>query len=269
MHTSTMVAKGKGDIVVSIESTPRGEWGLTASTLKLIACILMVVDHVGMTFFPGAVVWRAVGRLAFPLFAFFIAEGCRYTRSKGRRLGLLLAVGGGFALVYALYAGELYGNIFLTFSVSVCMIYLLQNVKRTILEKRDALRGVGALLLLAAALVGAAVLFRVVHFEYGYTGMLLPLLVSLPDFHGMSVSPRVSRLDKHGVRLSCMTVGLLLLSINGRMGQVQFFCLLSLIPLSLYNGQVGRRGWKYGFYLFYPLHLLVIEGLAMLIDHIG
>lgn len=249
---------------------PRGGLrGLTASTLKLVACILMAVDHAGMTFFPDVIAWRAVGRLSFPLFAFFIAEGCRYTRNKAKRLGLLLAVGGGFALVYALYAGEVYGNIFLTFSVSVCMIYLCQNAKRWFFERRDVLRGAGALALLAAALLGAAVLFRFVHFEYGYTGMLVPLLVSLPDFYGMDVSRRLSRLDTHAARLACMAVGLVLLSLNGRMGRVQFFCLLALIPLALYNGQIGRRGWKYGFYLFYPLHLLVIEGVAMLLEYIS
>ena len=229
----------------------------------------MVVDHVGMTFFPDVIALRAVGRLSFPLFAFFIAEGCRYTRNKARRLGLLLAVGGCFALLYALYAGELYGNIFLTFSVSVCMIYLCQYAKRAIFERRDCLRSVGTLCLFMGALGGAAVLFRFVHFEYGYTGMLVPLFVSLPDFHGMDVSPRVARLDIHAIHLACMTVGLVLLSFNGRMGQVQFFCLLALVPLALYNGQVGRRGWKYGFYLFYPLHLLVIEGLALIVEYIA
>ncbi len=250
-------------------SSRGGFRGLTASTLKLVACILMAVDHVGMTFFPDRIAWRAVGRLAFPLFAFFIAEGCRYTRNKLKRLGLLLAVGGGFALVYALYAGEVYGNIFLTFSVSVCMIYLWQNVKRWLFERRDALRSAGALALLAVALLGAAVLFRLVHFEYGYTGMLVPLFVSLLDFRGMNVSPRWARLDTHAARLACMTVGLVMLSLNGRMGQVQFFCLLALIPLALYNGQIGRRGWKYGFYLFYPMHLLVIEGVAMLLEYLS
>lgn len=250
-------------------TAPRVGWGLPASTLKLIACILMVVDHVGMTFFPDVMALRAVGRLAFPLFAFFIAEGCRYTRNKAKRLGLLLAVGGGFALVYALYAGEVYGNIFLTFSVSVCMIYLWQYAKRAIFERRDALRGAGAIVLLTAALLGAAVLFRLVHFEYGYTGMLVPLFVCLLDFHGMEVSPRLAWLDTHATHLVCMAVGLVLLSLNGRMGRVQFFCLLSLIPLALYNGQVGRCGWKYGFYLFYPLHLLIIEGAAMLLEYLS
>ena len=259
----------KGDFVPHATIKPRGGFtGLPASTLKLIACILMMVDHVGMTFFSDVIFLRAVGRLAFPLFAFFIAEGCRYTRNKAKRLGLLLAMGGGFALVYALYAGELYGNIFLTFSVSVCMIYLCQLAKRAIFERRDLIRGVGTLCLFIGALGGAAVLFRLVHFEYGYTGMLVPLFINLFDFHGMAVSPRVARLDTHAARLVCMTVGLILLSFNGRMREVQFCCLLALIPLALYNGQIGRRGWKYGFYLFYPLHLLVIEGLALVIEHI-
>jgi len=144
----------------------------------------------------------------------------------------------------------------------------LPSVGETILSYENygyAAGGKGANCAVAAALLGAAVLFRFVHFEYGYTGMLVPLFVSLPDFHGMEASPRLSRLDTHAARLACMAVGLVLLSLNGRMGQMQFFCLLSLIPLALYNGQIGRRGWKYGFYLFYPLHLLLIYFLNTMV----
>ena len=55
---------------------------ISGSTLKIIGCILMIVDHVGCILFPRIMFFRIVGRLAMPIFAFLIAEGCYYTKNK-------------------------------------------------------------------------------------------------------------------------------------------------------------------------------------------
>ena len=55
--------------------------GLTGNQLKLIALITMTIDHVGMMLLPQLRILRAIGRIAFPIFAYMIAEGCRYTHS--------------------------------------------------------------------------------------------------------------------------------------------------------------------------------------------
>lgn len=68
---------------------------MTGFHLKLIALTTMFIDHIGAIFFPQVTLLRAVGRISFPLYAFLIAEGCRYTRDRGRyALGL-----GAFALI--------------------------------------------------------------------------------------------------------------------------------------------------------------------------
>ena len=54
--------------------------GLNALALKLIAAAAMLCDHTAVVFFNGNYAMRAAGRLAFPIFAFFIAEGYLYTR---------------------------------------------------------------------------------------------------------------------------------------------------------------------------------------------
>ncbi len=67
---------------------------LTAFHLKMAALITMVIDHTAAALtLPRGVdtLMRSIGRMAFPIYAFFIAEGCRYTRSRERymlRLGL-------------------------------------------------------------------------------------------------------------------------------------------------------------------------------------
>ena len=68
---------------------------LDGTTLKIIAMISMVFDHVGDMFFPDVMWPRMIGRLAMPIFSFFIAEGFAHTRDKKKYLGRL----GLFALI--------------------------------------------------------------------------------------------------------------------------------------------------------------------------
>jgi len=56
--------------------------GLTNNQLKIIAMLAMLIDHVGMIIFPGIMALRYIGRIALPIFAYMIAEGCHYTRDR-------------------------------------------------------------------------------------------------------------------------------------------------------------------------------------------
>ena len=55
---------------------------LSGNALKMIAAISMLIDHIGLLFFPFNGIFRIFGRLAFPIFAYMIAEGAKYTRNK-------------------------------------------------------------------------------------------------------------------------------------------------------------------------------------------
>lgn len=48
--------------------------------LKLVGLIIMTIDTIGIAFFPNQLIFRLVGRLALPIFAFFIALGAKRTR---------------------------------------------------------------------------------------------------------------------------------------------------------------------------------------------
>ena len=74
--------------------------GLTGNQLKIIAMIAMTCDHVGMQIFPRLLWLRMIGRLAMPIYAFLIAEGCRHTRDRKKYLLRLLGMG---ALCQAVY----------------------------------------------------------------------------------------------------------------------------------------------------------------------
>ena len=55
---------------------------LSGNTLKILAAIFMLIDHAGLMLFDDNEIMRIIGRLAYPIFAFMIAEGCKYTKNK-------------------------------------------------------------------------------------------------------------------------------------------------------------------------------------------
>ena len=103
---------------------------LTGNALKLLAAAFMVADHVGLLFFPGEPAFRLAGRLAYPIFAFMIAEGCHYTRSKGRYFLSVFLLGAVCQLVYFLVDGSWYLSILITFSLAILLIYAFQAFQR-------------------------------------------------------------------------------------------------------------------------------------------
>ena len=57
-------------------------FGLNNNQLKILAIVIMTIDHVGMEIMPQFRILRIIGRLAFPIFAFMIAEGCHHTKNR-------------------------------------------------------------------------------------------------------------------------------------------------------------------------------------------
>lgn len=91
---------------------------LTKNQLKILAMVCMTIDHIGAAFFPQAVWLRVIGRLAFPLFSYCIAEGCRYTRNKARYFGSVFACGAVCVIAFLPFGG-FYGNALITHSAAV------------------------------------------------------------------------------------------------------------------------------------------------------
>lgn len=212
---------------------------LDTDLLKLIAIVCMTFDHVGSSFFPEQPLFRIVGRLAFPIFAYCIVVGCLYTsniRKYALRLGLFALVS---QPIYALPGCEsaaeywerlIYSpNIFFTLLVGLAAVYGLREKKWWITV--------------------AAVLFSAfVNVDYGLYGILLMMLFFL-------LRERRGR--------SALVVGIYLcisftsLSHWPDISALQGFSVLSL-PLIYLPTHTGVKVNKYLFYLYYPLHLLAI-----------
>lgn len=237
---------------------------LSGNTLKLIAAALMVVDHIGVIFFPHDLIWRYIGRVSMPIFAYFIAEGCRYTRSPWGYLGKLLACLVVCQIGNYVGTGSLEVCILGTFLLGAMLLFCLQNAKRAFFGK-DLERGVLWTIVFGVGIAVTYYVNQLIYIDYGFWGCMLPVFAGafcLPENAPM----HLRKLDNKWLSLLCYAVGLCLLSYFDDFSKVQAYCLLALPLLACYSGKRGKGNMKYFFYLFYPLHLALLEGIYMLVS---
>ena len=224
-------------------------WGLSGNQLKLIALITMTIDHIGAYLLPQYRFLRIIGRIAMPIYAFLIAEGCHYTKNKAKYLGLMAGLALVCQVVYYFALDSLYMCILVTFSLSITLIYALQYVQK----KKNTLSCLVFFLVLAGVYwVSVKLPQRLPGFsiDYGLKGILLPVFISL----GTNKQQRILG----------ATVGMCFLAM-GR--TTQWYSLLALPLLALYSGLRGKRNYKYLFYIYYPLHLVAIHGVHWLLSN--
>ena len=224
--------------------------GLTGNQLKLIALVAMTIDHVGMMLFPYEAWFRIVGRLAFPIFAYMIGEGCAYTRRRGRYIGKMAALALACQIVYYLFMDSLYQCVLVTFTLSIGLIFLLDNA----LKRNTA----GSWILAALGLAGVYFLTEILPLfmpgtdygvDYGFFGVLLPVAVYL----GKTGKQKLAFFSLGSVALAAVYGGL------------QWYCLLVLPLLMLYNGTRGKAKLKNLFYIYYPAHLVAIYAIGLVV----
>lgn len=222
--------------------------------LKLIAICTMLIDHMGYTLFPGVMWLRCVGRVAFPIFCFLIAEGCVYTHDRKKYAARLLV----FALLseipYNLMnSGMIWDpydqNVLWTLLTGALVCWLIDWA----LKKCTPL----SFVLTGAAMVAAYWLLEAFRTDYGGWGMLL-----VAAFYGVHRAPSGAV-----VKMIAQAFGLAFFSL-GVMGgylSIELWSLVSLAPIWLYNGQRGfsHKAVQYGFYAFYPVHILILSLIAM------
>ena len=123
----------------------RGFRGLDATALKLIAVLFMTIDHVGA--FCGSFAWvaghmyplRLVGRIAAPVFLFFVAEGLRHTRDKRLYLKRMYLASLCFGLLNAFVGALLgcrFGNIFQSFAWLIGLVLVTESAAEGIRERK-------------------------------------------------------------------------------------------------------------------------------------
>ena len=237
---------------------------MTSNKLKIIACVSMALDHIGFVLFPTVTVFRYIGRLALPIFAFFIAEGCIHTRSKVKYFLQMLSLALFCQIFYIaeeLMSGtisRIYLNVLFTFClsivVSVAYISFVNSIKKGD-KKKSVVFSVAFLASILFAVFCCTALTKIfgvkITVDYGIVGALLPLWA-------------VIFTDKKK-RLIAFSLGTIIYCLGHAATQPYvWYSLLALPLIALYNGERGSKKLKWAFYLFYPLHFAVIYGISLL-----
>lgn len=228
---------------------------LSGSTLKIIALIIMLIDHIGAVIvvrtmstpgfdhdFWNSLYWplRYIGRLAFPIFCFLLVEGfCHTSNVKKYFSGMVL-----FAIISEIpfdlaLTGNLvdfrFQNVFWELAVGILAMIALRYIEKN--EFTYVLQIVLRLAVIAVFALGAEAL----QFDYGMHGIIS--IVALYVF-------RYNKLPQ-----------LLVGAVSFCWEQV---APLAFLLIALYNGKRGRK-IKYAFYIFYPAHLLLLYIIARVI----
>ena len=235
---------------------------LSCTVLKIIACVMMLIDHVGygilhnymavhgMDIAPDVytninkvyTVLRGIGRLAFPIFTFFLVEG--FFRTKNiRKYALRLAV---FAIIsevpfdLGLYGKPFYRdhqNIMISFFLALLMLAFIRFLEKNTLGLSRPV----VYLAQICAVISFADAAYLIHADYSWKCMLLAAVLYFTKdsgaFHLLA-----------GAASTCW----------------EKFAPLSFVLLYFYDPDKKPR-FKYSFYIFYPAHLLIIYLVAKFI----
>lgn len=194
----------------------------------------MALDHTGAVLYPSQIWLRCLGRIAFPIFCFLIVEGFFHTHDVRRYMGRL----GVFALISEIPYDLAFRGVPLEYAHQNVFFTLLIGIGMMVLLERNREWPVKAVILLLA--MWLAVLIRS---DYNFRGVLLIFVFYI----------------FHESRWLAVTAGGFWNFLY--QGVIQKYGVLSVLPLALYNGERGRK-MKYFFYIFYPVHLLLLYGIS-------
>lgn len=228
---------------------------LSANALKLIACVFMAIDHIGFMLFPSQKIFRIIGRIAYPLFAYFLAKGCYYTKNRLKRFLTLFVFAVVCQTVFYIFTKKIQMSILVTFCISELLIYFLCYFKEGLVGEKEFDTYL-SLFLFIFGIVFTFIFCLKVKVDYGFWGCITPVLTAIPMKKQKSIGV---------AELLFLCVGIYTLQFSNTLGYINYFSFLAIPFLLVYNGERGKYNIKYFFYFFYPLHLCVIQGIAYLI----
>ena len=220
--------------------------GISASTLKIIAIIGMTLDHIGSMYrsqlpFPAVCALYALGGLTFPIMAYLLGEGYRHTSNFKKYATRLLIFACLAELPFRLFLNSNRGNVLFTLFLGLLVLYVYEHKSQE---------------LFIVAFIGGTIVST--FFDWG--GMGVPMIVIyyvvknrlsrvvlpylLPAFTILAEAV-VHTIQNHNL---AALPGILYVGVG---------CTLTIPLLLNYNGKKGKS-MKYFFYIYYPLHILVL-----------
>ena len=268
---------------------------LNSFWIRIIALATMTFDHIGVFFGVDALYpFRLIGRIALPLFIFLSVEGALKTSNKKKYILRLSAFAIGAAIVLTIFSflspllkeiayGS--GNIFIDLLLIVLIITILESqnnkIKPLIALPIIYMIVSGVLLKLeGCACNGYYSWFPPgIRLQYGYYSLFLGMGFYLakkiaPKVSPMCVDPEVEQIASNLLSILVLMIStVLFVGINTLFGakyanhldSVQTYAILAGVPILFYSGKKGysAKWFKIAYYLYYPLHLVIIALIFM------
>jgi len=226
--------------------------------IKILACVLMLVDHIGHAFYPGVIELRFIGRLSMPLFAYAIARGAFHTRDRKKYIMRIAGLAVVSQVPFAMFLNvPLFSNLNIAFTwlFALLIIDFYENEKLSRLIKY-----------FLVAVVIAITTF--VKMDYG----LYAVLIVLAFYYLLIKNNKFFEVFFLYFLISIVPIGTTYLQAGAfdigavHMAAFQFVSILAL-PIIKYAAPNERKLKvnKYVFYWFYPVHMAVIVGVSYLL----
>lgn len=223
--------------------------GLSQETLKVIACVTMLLDHIGAIFVSGYTL-RIIGRIAFPIFCFLMAEGAYYTKNP-RKYTLRLVIG---ALLSEIPFDLAFRRSLTLQTQSVMVTLLLGFLAIEAIQKTE-----NGLIKLTITAIGF-LLGQLFKTDYGGYGVLLIILLSQTRGQWWLQTVLVAAV--------AWMMNSVKIPVFGMKIPIEMFAVLAMVPIGLYSGRKSsnNKAVQWAFYLFYPVHLTVLVVIRYLIE---
>jgi hypothetical protein len=192
--------------------------------LKILGLLSMIIDHIGFGFFPQYPVLRIIGRIAFPIFAYELAEGVFRTKNIKRYAMRLLIAASLAQIPFMLYFNEREGDTLYTLLLALIIIHAMEHRKIIVM-------------------VIGIILAAVVPLDYGCVGVMIPIV-----FYLGRNNPRYTAI------LQLFTVGILAMA--WRLDLAAYLGVL--LVLWFQKHPISIKVNQYFYYFFYPIHLAVL-----------
>ncbi|OME78757.1 hypothetical protein BK120_23535 [Paenibacillus sp. FSL A5-0031] len=207
--------------------------------MQLIAMVTMLIDHIGLILFPGEEIFRLVGRIAFPLYSWFLVQGYKFTSDHKKYMLRLLGLACISQIPYTLALQQWELNVIYTLLISLIAFYAIDQVSNLSLK--------------TLIIIGVFTMAIVVPMDYGIYGFMLIFI--------LRYSNGLTMVGLH------MFLNFLFFFAFGPGYWNQLFSIIGTVIIS-YSITIPNQSWnitKWVYRSFYPVHLSILFLVILII----
>lgn len=207
--------------------------------IKILACIFMIIDHIGLLFFPQSLVLRLLGRVSMPFYAYCIARGIKHTKDYKNYLKRVLLIAVLSEIPFCIMVKEIRLNI--------CFLWVIGIWFIVNLEKFESIKIKIALSLITLFFVS------LLNIDYGIYGLAYLTIIYF------SLFKEIKKIGL-GIYASWGILHLITMILNFDLGIMQIFTLPAIAIIEICNKyhlekkQFNNVCIQY----FYPIHMIIL-----------